>query len=590
MNVSRLSAVPFPPAAEPIDRSLPQEQDAPASRSTSRAVETSEIPVEDDVEATADVGDFNDLLAAMMSLTATPVEAPIETGSTSTTAASTTAISTGSDVPRDGAGSPLLLGTNFTSFANAAATSAPSAVSEIATTDSLASQAPAASTTTTVAEIPAPATGVPIADASASAELEQALAALPVPESGPEATELSVDAPAVNPDAPLTSDTETKKVDLPIVATSTEDSVDEPATPAIASRSATTTTPATSGTTTTRVETVESSAATQPVASSDAPEQTTERPTTAASEKATDAKPVATSNPSPAHPAVRTKSTDAQPTAQEQVAVASDKPGVIAEPNETPSEAPPTAASAAPRKSSGASKAVPNRVAPQTAAAEVVTEGASVAMNVALTPVTAQTGIAERDVLREDKVSGLEAAGEKPVVAQQDLNSLSTLNNTASETAAAQKTSATFAATLTDNATASTPSHVSQQVAQALAAYEAELPSSGSKSFQLLLDPPELGRLLIQMSRSSKGVSVRIAAENETVQAMLETTGAELQQTLQLSNFDLGGFGGSPSNSSGESANEFVFAPTLQSFASGSRSTAVSPAATSSNSAVNVVV
>jgi len=143
----------------------------------------------------------------------------------------------------------------------------------------------------------------------------------------------------------------------------------------------------------------------------------------------------------------------------------------------------------------------------------------------------------------------------------------------------------------TDVSAASSPTHVTQQVLQALAAYEAELPQNGSRSFEMLLDPPELGRLLIQMSRTSKGLDVRISAENENVRSILETAGTEMQQNLQLTGFDLGQFSGSNSGGGFANGEEWVAAPPLQSFTSAAPSPArPNTTHTTGNSAVNVVV
>jgi flagellar hook-length control protein FliK len=118
----------------------------------------------------------------------------------------------------------------------------------------------------------------------------------------------------------------------------------------------------------------------------------------------------------------------------------------------------------------------------------------------------------------------------------------------------------------TETPAPASPVHVTQQIQQALAAYEAELPPNGTRTFEMLLDPPELGRLIVQMSRGSKGVDIRIAAENETVRSILETHAADLQQNLQLTGFDLGQFSGSSSNGSLENGHEWILAPSLSAF------------------------
>jgi hypothetical protein len=62
-----------------------------------------------------------------------------------------------------------------------------------------------------------------------------------------------------------------------------------------------------------------------------------------------------------------------------------------------------------------------------------------------------------------------------------------------------------------------------------------------------------------------------------------------LQQNLQLSGFDLGQFSGSSTGGSFAGGEEWVAAPTLQSFASGSSPVRPTPAA-AGQSAVNVIV
>jgi flagellar hook-length control protein FliK len=200
----------------------------------------------------------------------------------------------------------------------------------------------------------------------------------------------------------------------------------------------------------------------------------------------------------------------------------------------------------------------------------------------------AEAGV-RKDVLREQAAEQVAAPDVASAVATNVESTLAT--GSMSVESAAGNAPSGVAHTSPDAAAASTPAHVSQQVQQALAAYEAELPQGGSRSFELLLDPPELGRLLVQMSRTSKGVDVRIAAENETVRSILETTGAEMQQTLQLSGFDLGQFSGSSSGGNLASGEEWIAAPSLRSFAGAApgsvRSSTTQPAGTS---AVNVVV
>jgi hypothetical protein len=83
---------------------------------------------------------------------------------------------------------------------------------------------------------------------------------------------------------------------------------------------------------------------------------------------------------------------------------------------------------------------------------------------------------------------------------------------------------------------------IHEQVLRAVVAQESAAATVNERRFELLLDPPELGRLLIQMQRGLRGVEVRIAAEDAQVDAWLRTSAHELEQTLQTSQFTLGGF------------------------------------------------
>jgi hypothetical protein len=96
-------------------------------------------------------------------------------------------------------------------------------------------------------------------------------------------------------------------------------------------------------------------------------------------------------------------------------------------------------------------------------------------------------------------------------------------------------------------ATPATPSAapVAHQIAHAIIAEQANLTLEREHSFQMLLEPPELGRLFIQMSRGSRGLEVKISAEDEAVRSILQMSATDLQQSLQLSNLSTGQFGAS---------------------------------------------
>jgi flagellar hook-length control protein FliK len=108
---------------------------------------------------------------------------------------------------------------------------------------------------------------------------------------------------------------------------------------------------------------------------------------------------------------------------------------------------------------------------------------------------------------------------------------------------AAATTDAKAAVATTPGTSAPTAAHISAQVAQVLMGRDADIQAGQSKSFEMMLDPPELGRLFIQMSRGNRGLEVRISAEDDRVGALLQSSASDLQQSLQLSNLSLGQFG-----------------------------------------------
>jgi flagellar hook-length control protein FliK len=136
-----------------------------------------------------------------------------------------------------------------------------------------------------------------------------------------------------------------------------------------------------------------------------------------------------------------------------------------------------------------------------------------------------------------------------------------------------------------------TGSPVSNQVIQALLAGERELPQSGQRSFEMLLDPPELGRLFIQMTRGAKGLEVRISAEDDRVGGILQSSAADLQQALQLSNLELGQFGTHSGNQSMDAFREHIEAgPSAAPDSTARASPRTPPIPISSRSAINVIV
>lgn len=134
-------------------------------------------------------------------------------------------------------------------------------------------------------------------------------------------------------------------------------------------------------------------------------------------------------------------------------------------------------------------------------------------------------------------------------------------------------------------ASAVASSHITSQIAEMIVAREADL-ASGPQSFEMMLDPPELGRLFIQMNRGTKGLEVRISAEDDRVSAILQTSGGELQQALQSSDLSFGQFQ-SGSQSSSDAFQEIVRSAEFRSPVPAMRTPVVG---SRSNSSLNVVV
>jgi hypothetical protein len=133
--------------------------------------------------------------------------------------------------------------------------------------------------------------------------------------------------------------------------------------------------------------------------------------------------------------------------------------------------------------------------------------------------------------------------------------------------------------------------HVSRQVVQAILTHETDVTTLGQRSFEMMLDPPELGRLMIQMTRSSKGLEVKISAEDDAVGAILKASGADLQQSLQLSSLSLGQFG-TPTQSSSESFTDSSADESPRGIPSVTRHRSFVPATSAgrSSGALNVIV
>ncbi len=281
----------------------------------------------------------------------------------------------------------------------------------------------------------------------------------------------------------------------------------------------------------------------------------------------------------------------AEQTAPEQLVVPTDEPVATAETAEAPTPARPsqTESSTRPARQERATAPV-GKPAPRASAPVIA--AASDDAEIQIVPVPSQTATTERDVLRQKPVVTAGKADQEATGQQAADELVAQIGMISGGTTAANSTSA---ATATVNAAThepvpvATPTHISQQIQQALASYEAEVQSGTTRSFELVLDPPELGRLMVQMSRNSKGMDVRISAENETVRGILEAHGADLQQSLQLAGFDLGQFSGSAGGDHAGGLQEWIAAPTLKSFATGTQPV-TSPSRPANRTAVDVVV
>lgn len=573
MNTSFLSALPAAPSPNEFPQSRPTREAKPAvdSRSPVEEASTGESRESDDSDK-ADA--FAEMLAAMMGVVTPPPDTVVATDQPMVVETASTAVT---DVPRDGAGAPLFSST-FTTSSSADLTG------DASTT--MAFTAEAAPTTPVLEQIPtsAPAEGTAIPEAAAAeiADISAKAATADIPEPLHVETSESVEAPETISVESTSEPTTTDLVDASLVdvrPVDTAEPVAEQPSPEVPVE-------ATSG---------ERSAAVEARDVSQVGSQST------VDEASPVREAVASTRPQPraeeTAPPVESRTVDQAPTVDEvvetpeaTVAVGENTVNDLTVP-EKPLEAarnaerqadlqapkPAGSRSAAPAKAELVSSPVDSAVVTSAPVEPATSPGTA-----GVDPIGKPNAVTRKPAVKES------AGEEKAATAVNDVMTMGVAAETSANSPFAK---AMFAATTGphDSSSASTPVHVSQQVMQALAAYEAELPADGMRSFEMILDPPELGRLIVQMSKTSKGVDVRIAAENETVRSILETTGQELQQGLQLSGFDLGQFSGSSSGtfSNGE---EFVFAPTLQSFTGTGAAPAAASRPAAAKSAVDVVV
>jgi flagellar hook-length control protein FliK len=573
MNTSFLSAIPAAPAQELLVPARPSKTGQSVSEADALLEES---PVEDS-ESTGDTDKadaFAEMLAAMLSVATPQVETRVDTVQP---AAIETVTSTATEVPLDGAGSPLFAA-SFTTVTAAPSTGSSTTTSIPGAEAGLPLDKVGAETTTPddTAANAAPSVEIDEAGVTALASLDaQVSETVPQPAGSTLDAERSagtVAEPAGIETSPVAAEAADQELPIVAVREATADlkgpQVDdvagtpEPAAPVD--------------------QASESQSASPQQPQEDAVARSTPKPETIVqNDDVTAEQPVMKANPPKVTEAPKHES---HPVAPE---TAPKNTAVVEEPYENPPEAKgdvdegSSVKPATPLKSSSATSRTVSNAAPKSTQPESTSS---------LPKVEAAVDVGvKKDVPRERNAAPIAAAAEKPAAAP-EMEVVDSTVNTANAASAANSASS-VATSHPSTAAASAPAHVSQQVLQALAAYEADLPQNGSRSFEMLLDPPELGRLLVQMSRTSKGVDVRISAENDSVRSILETSGAEMQQSLQLSGFDLGQFSGSNSGGTFGNGEEWISAPSLASFGgsgpvpSGS-STSQRPGA----SAVNVMV
>jgi len=568
MNTSFLSMLS---GAPPLEQAPAPSRPAKAGRA---GVETAETGKDTAVQESESTGDsdkataFAEMLAAMISVATPATETQVDSVQP---AAVEQVTSSTTDIPRDGAGSPLF-GASFT-VSTPQTTTSVAAASATDPAESLSAMG-----MTSDAETTATTSGATLDTAGSLSEAAASeIAALGQAEPNAEPAELSVEAA---PDTATLDETTIEAFapvenDVPVVA------VRETSDPVTTSS-------------TDRPDTAQGVATTRQPAQSSPADDTAQRPAADApvadaAVANTDAVAAAEAIAEPSGPAVgEAQAVETAPVPQPGNPVADEASAAIEQPHEQPQAQRTERREGSSPKSSASSRPTSAPSPRSDVTADSVTLQPETPNAVTAVEPSPEAGV-HKDVVRqrgEAPVERLPDAAAAPIDAEALVATGAATSDSSNSSAATSVVTGQA-----DAAVVSTPAHVSQQVLQALAAYEAELPQGGARSFELLLDPPELGRLLVQMSRTSKGVDVRISAENESVRSILETSGTELQQSLQLSGFDLGQFSGSGSGGEFAHGEEWVSAPTLQSFAAqGQTATPAAAPPPSGNSAVNVMV
>lgn len=97
---------------------------------------------------------------------------------------------------------------------------------------------------------------------------------------------------------------------------------------------------------------------------------------------------------------------------------------------------------------------------------------------------------------------------------------------------------------------------VPRQVSEAILAWRDSAAEHGQTRFAAWLSPPDLGHVWVEITSTRDGVNARLAASDDSVQAILEAHAPELRETLSDAGITLTGFDlaeGSGNDSGGES-------------------------------------
>lgn len=95
------------------------------------------------------------------------------------------------------------------------------------------------------------------------------------------------------------------------------------------------------------------------------------------------------------------------------------------------------------------------------------------------------------------------------------------------------------APSVTSSVTADFRQPLSTQVSAAVIEHMTQNASPGNESLTVRLDPPELGEMLIELSKTKEGLSVRVTAREAVTMDMLLARGGEIESHLRTAKMDL---------------------------------------------------